>query len=109
MPPELEALLELPGVGRKTANLVRTVAFGKPGVCVAVHVHRITNRLGWVRTPNPEATEMALRRLLPRRYWIPINEILVRHGQALCRPVSPWCSACDVAMDCRRRGVRRHR
>jgi len=109
VPDAIEALLELPGVGRKTANLVRTVAFGKPGICVDTHVHRITNRLGWVRTRHPDETEMALRAWLPRRHWIPINEILVRHGQATCKPISPLCSRCVVAEDCARRGVSRSR
>ena len=109
VPDAIDALLELPGVGRKTANLVRTIAFGKPGICVDTHVHRICNRLGWVRTRDPDATEMALRASLPRRHWIPINEILVRHGQATCKPVSPLCSLCVVAGDCARRGVGRSR
>jgi endonuclease-3 len=108
-PDEIDELLELPGVGRKTANLVVTVAFGKPGICVDTHVHRISNRLGWVSTRHPHETEEALRALLPRRHWIPINEILVRHGQQVCKPLSPICSACPVAEDCRRVGVTLHR
>jgi endonuclease-3 len=109
VPGSIDELLELPGVGRKTANLVVTLGFGKPGICVDVHVHRITNRLGWVRTRHPDETEQALRCVLPREHWIPINEILVRHGQQVCRPVSPVCSACVVAADCARRGVGRSR
>ena len=109
VPGEIDALLELPGVGRKTANLVVTLGFGRPGICVDTHVHRITNRLGWVATRHPDETERELRRILPRRYWIPINEILVRHGQAVCKPISPLCSACAVRTDCARRGVRRSR
>jgi endonuclease-3 len=109
VPGEIDALLELPGVGRKTANLVVTLGFGHPGICVDTHVHRITNRLGWVATRHPDDTERELRRILPRRYWIPINEILVRHGQAVCKPTSPLCSACAVRADCARRGVRRSR
>ncbi len=109
VPDEIDALLELPGVGRKTANLVVTLGFNKPGICVDIHVHRITNRLGWVRTSNPDQTEQALRNLLPRRHWIPINETLVRHGQQLCKPLSPLCSACPVAADCPRKGVSRSR
>jgi endonuclease-3 len=109
VPDTIEALVTLPGVGRKTANLVVTLGFGKPGICVDIHVHRITNRLGWVATRGPEATERALRETLPRRHWIPINEILVRHGQQVCRPLSPRCSACAVAGDCRRVGVTRAR
>ncbi len=109
VPDTIDELLELPGVGRKTANLVVTLGFGKPGICVDTHVHRITNRLGWVRTTTPDATERALRDILPRRQWIPINETLVRHGQAICAPISPICSACPVVRGCRRAGVERSR
>jgi endonuclease-3 len=109
VPNEIEALLQLPGVGRKTANLVITLGFGKPGICVDTHVHRITNRLGWVRTTSPDRTEQALRGLLPHRHWIPINETLVRHGQQVCKPISPVCSACPVQPDCPRTGVTRSR
>ncbi len=109
VPDTIEQLLALPGVGRKTANLVVTLGFGKPGICVDTHVHRISNRLGWVRTRHPHETEDALRALLPRRHWIPINEILVRHGQQVCKPISPLCSICPVASDCPRIGVTRHR
>ncbi len=109
VPDTIDQLLELPGVGRKTANLVVTLGFGKPGICVDTHVHRISNRLGWVRTKHPHETEDALRALLPRRHWIPINEILVRHGQQVCKPLSPLCSTCPVAADCLRIGVTRHR
>jgi endonuclease-3 len=109
VPAELEALLELPGVGRKTANLVLTLGFGKPGICVDTHVHRISNRMGWVRTRHPDGTEMALREVLPQRHWIPINETFVRHGQAVCKPLSPLCTACPVAGDCARTGVGRSR
>jgi len=109
VPDSIDELLTLPGVGRKTANLVVTLGFGKPGICVDIHVHRITNRLGWVRTRKPDETETALRETLPRRHWIPINEILVRHGQQVCKPLSPICSECPVRIDCRRVGVRRSR
>jgi endonuclease-3 len=109
VPPSIDELLRMPGVGRKTANLVVTLGFGKPGICVDTHVHRITNRFGWVRTRHPDETETALRALLPRRYWIPINETLVRHGQEVCHPVSPVCSTCPVRSDCPRRGVTRSR
>jgi endonuclease-3 len=109
VPDAIDTLLELPGVGRKTANLVVTVAFAKPGICVDVHVHRTTNRMGWVSTRHPHQTEEALRTILPRRHWIPVNEILVRHGQQTCRPVSPVCSRCPVEPDCPRRGVGRRR
>ncbi len=109
VPDTIEELLELPGVGRKTANLTVTLGFGKPGICVDTHVHRITNRLGWVSTRMPDETEAALRRVLPRRYWIPINETLVRHGQQICKPLSPICTACAVARSCPRIGVERSR
>jgi len=109
VPDTIEALLELPGVGRKTANLVVTLGFDKPGICVDVHVHRISNRLKWVRTRHPHETEDALRSVLPRRHWIPINEILVRHGQQICKPVSPLCSRCPVKKDCPQAGVRTSR
>lgn len=109
VPDTLEALLPLPGVGRKTANLTITLGFGKPGICVDTHVHRISNRLGWVRTKHPDATEDELRRILPKRWWISINEILVRHGQRICHPVSPRCSECPVAARCARVGVTRSR
>ncbi|HEX9780619.1 MAG TPA: endonuclease III [bacterium] len=109
VPSELEALLELPGVGRKTANLVVTLAFGKPGICVDTHVHRISNRWGFVRTRTPDETEMALRRRLPARYWITYNDLLVSFGQHLCHPTSPWCSRCPVSRLCPRLGVRHSR
>jgi endonuclease-3 len=109
VPAELEALLGLPGVGRKTANLVVTYAFGLPGICVDTHVHRITNRLGFVRTTTPERTEWALRAKLPRRYWIELNDLLVAFGQNICQPISPRCSVCPVARSCHRVGVRRSR
>jgi endonuclease-3 len=105
VPDDLEALLSLPGVGRKTANLVVTMGFGKPGICVDTHVHRISNRLGWVRTKAPDETEMALRAQLPRRYWIELNDLLVSFGQNVCTPLSPRCSACPVQTLCRRVGV----
>ena len=105
VPDEIDALLTLKGVGRKTANLVRTVGFGKPGVCVDTHVHRISNRLGFVRTKNPEQTEFALRAKLPRRYWLEYNDLLVAFGQNVCRPLSPLCSRCPVRAVCHRVGV----
>ena len=109
VPDTLEELLTLPGVGRKTANLVLTVGYKKPGICVDVHVHRISNRLDYVRTRNPFETEMALRKKLPRKYWMEVNTLLVGFGQALCRPVSPWCSRCPVKKFCRQIGVTRSR
>lgn len=109
VPDTLEELLQLKGVGRKTANLVITVAYNKPGICVDIHVHRISNRLGWVQTKTPEKTEMALREILPRRYWIPLNDWLVTFGQNLCQPVSPWCSKCPLRQECPQAGVKYQR
>jgi len=109
VPADLDALLTLHGVGRKTANLVVTFGFGLPGICVDTHVHRITNRLGFVRTPTPEATEMALRKRLPPRHWIGLNDLLVAFGQNCCHPTSPHCSTCPVRTACARVGVRRSR
>lgn len=105
VPDEIDALLTLKGVGRKTANLVVTQGFNKPGICVDVHVHRISNRWGYVSTRTPEETEMALRRVLPRRYWIGYNDLLVAFGQNVCAPISPRCSTCPVSALCRRVGV----
>ncbi|MBI2544462.1 MAG: endonuclease III [Candidatus Rokubacteria bacterium] len=109
VPDDLDTLLTLKGVGRKTANLVVTVAFGKPGVCVDTHVHRISNRLGFVRTKTPEQTELALRRKLPPRHWIDLNDLLVTFGQNVCQPISPRCSTCPVRALCPRVGVTRSR
>jgi endonuclease III len=109
VPSEMDELLALPGVGRKTANLVRNLGFGLLGICVDTHVHRISNRMGWVSTKNPEQTELALMEVLPRRYWIVINELLVRYGQSVCTPLSPHCSTCPVAPWCARVGVGRAR
>ncbi len=109
VPDSIEALLTLPGVGRKTANLVVTVGYNKPGICVDTHVHRISNRWGYVRTKTPEHTEEALRRKLPLRYWITFNDLLVPFGQNLCQPVSPFCSRCMIRKYCDRVGVLRSR
>jgi len=105
VPSKLEELLELPGVGRKTANIVVTLGFQKPGIAVDTHVHRISNRLGYVRTKTPDDTEMALRRKLPPRYWVTFNDLLVTYGQNLCKPISPFCSRCKIAGYCKRIGV----
>ena len=105
VPDTLERLLEFKGVGRKTANLVLTLGFGKPGICVDTHVHRICNRWGYVSTSTPEQTELALRRQLPGEYWIEINDLLVAFGQNLCHPVSPRCSRCPLTVLCPRAGV----
>ena len=105
VPDRIDDLLTLKGVGRKTANLVVTIGYGKPGICVDTHVHRISNRLGYVRTKTPEQTEMALRATLPRRYWIGYNDLLVTFGQNVCAPISPKCSICPVRALCHRVGV----
>ena len=109
VPDDIDQLLTLKGVGRKTANLVVTQGFNKPGICVDIHVHRISNRLGYVKTKNPTETEAALRKQLPRRYWIGYNELLVSFGQNICHPVSPRCSGCPVRPRCARVGVTRSR
>ena len=105
VPDDLEELLTIKGVGRKTANLVVTLAFRKDGICVDTHVHRISNRWGYVTTKTPEQTEMALRRRLPRRYWQIYNDLLVTFGQNLCHPTSPWCSRCPLSRYCSKVGV----
>jgi endonuclease-3 len=109
VPSDLEELLKLKGVGRKTANLVLTLGFHKPGICVDTHVHRISNRLGYVKTKTPEQTEMALREKLPKEYWIEYNDLLVTWGQNICRPISPFCSRCAVLPYCKQVGVVRTR
>jgi endonuclease-3 len=105
VPHEIDELLKLKGVGRKTANLVVTLGYKKPGICVDTHVHRISNRWGYVKTATPEKTEFALREKLPKPYWIEYNDLLVSFGQHLCRPISPLCSHCPVKKYCRRIGV----
>lgn len=109
VPADLDALLTLPGVGRKTANLVVTMGFGLPGICVDTHVHRITNRWGYIQTKTPEETEFALREQLPLKHWNAINGLLVTLGQNICHPTSPRCSVCPVAAYCARIGVTRSR
>jgi len=109
VPDEIDLLMTLKGVGRKTANLVVTEAFAKPGICVDTHVHRISNRWGLVKTATPDRTEIALREVLPRRHWLEYNGILVAFGQTICHPTSPWCSRCKIADLCPRIGVVRSR
>ncbi len=109
IPDTFEELLSLPGVGRKTANLVMTVGHKKLGICVDTHVHRISNRWGLVKTKTPEETEMALRKILPKRYWIEYNDLLVAFGQNLCMPVSPFCSRCKLADLCPKINVNKSR
>ena len=109
VPDDVDELVRLKGVGRKTANLVVTLGYRKPGICVDIHVHRISNRWGYVATPNPDKTEWALRDKLPRRHWIEYNDLLVTFGQNVCVPVSPKCSLCPLEDACPRLGVTRHR
>ena len=109
VPADRDALLALPGVGRKTANLVLGLAFAIPAICVDTHVHRISNRLAMVTTKTPEQTERALEGVLPEGLWIEINDLLVTFGQVVCHPTSPRCSSCPLAARCPRRGVLRSR
>lgn len=105
IPDTVEELVRLPGVGRKTANLVVAVGFKKPAICVDVHVHRIMNRFGYVKTKNPLETEMTLRKILPGKYWLDINWMLVSFGQHHCSPISPRCSTCVIKKECERNEV----
>lgn len=109
VPETLEELVAFPGVGRKTANLVLSVGLGIDAICVDTHVHRIANRTGWVSTQSPDQTEYQLMEILPRRFWIPINELLVGFGQQICTPVSPHCSRCPIQDECHKVGVSRSR
>ncbi len=109
VPDNMESLLELPGVGRKTANLVLSAAFKIPSICVDTHVHRIMNIWNYVETKNPLETEMALRIKLPKKYWLKVNTILVAFGQKTCRPVSPHCGSCVIEEMCPQKGVLRKR
>ncbi len=109
VPSTMEQLLVCPGVGRKVANCVLVYAFGKDAIPVDTHVHRISNRLGWVRTKNPQATEQKLQKLVPRELWQQVNDTLVWHGKTTCLPLSPWCSRCIVKDYCKRVGVKKSR
>ena len=100
VPCDIDELCKFKGVGRKTANLVLSEGFNKPAICVDVHVHRIFNRLGYVKTKTPEETEFALREKLPKKYWIPINSLLVTHGQNVCKPIKPLCDRCPISEYC---------
>ena len=100
VPCDIDQLCKFKGVGRKTANLVLSQGFNTPAICVDVHVHRIFNRLGYLKTKNPEETEFALREKLPKKYWIPINTLLVTHGQNVCKPIKPLCHDCPVEKYC---------
>lgn len=109
VPDSIEELLKLKGVGRKTANLVVALGYNKPAICVDVHVHRISNRFGFVKTKSPEETEFALRKKVPVESWIKINDLMVAFGQIICKPVSPFCSKCGIYSYCERRGVAKSR
>ncbi|MBW3015422.1 endonuclease III [Candidatus Woesearchaeota archaeon] len=105
VPDTIDELLKLKGVGRKTANIVVTYGHDKEGLAIDTHAHRIPNRIGWIETKNPEETEMVLRKNLPRKYWMMFNELMVRHGKATCRPISPICSKCPICKWCKKVGV----
>jgi len=105
VPCDIDELCKFRGVGRKTANLVLSRGFNTPAICVDVHVHRIFNRLGYLKTKNPEETEFALREKLPKKYWIPINTLLVTHGQNVCKPIKPMCGKCPVEKYCQKVSV----
>ncbi|MBI4641568.1 MAG: endonuclease III [Candidatus Tectomicrobia bacterium] len=109
VPDEIDELLKLKGVGRKTANLVVTLGYGKLGICVDTHVHRISNRFGYVKTKTAHETEFALREKLPQKYWIEYNDLLVTFGQNLCKPISPFCGRCPLESYCEKVGVSKHR
>ncbi len=109
VPSTSEELMKLPGVGIKTANLTLNLGFGIEAICVDCHVHKIANRMGWVSTKTPEETELALQSVMPRRFWIPLNELLVIYGQLICTSISPWCSKCPQENSCPKAGVERSR
>jgi len=109
VPADKETLMSFPGVGLKTANLVLGVGFGIPALCVDIHVHRIANRRGWISSEKPDLTEKLLSAILPEKWWIPVNRMLVSFGQIVCTPVSPHCSTCPVQEDCPRTGVEKSR
>lgn len=109
VPDTMEGLLSLKGIGRKSANLILTLGFGKPGICVDTHVHRLSNRLGFVKTSSPLQTEMVLRAVLPKRWWIDVNGILMAFGRTHCKPVSPHCTTCPIMKTCPKEGVTLYR
>lgn len=109
VPDNLRDLLRLNGVGQKTANLVLSVGYRKPAICVDTHVHRVSNRLGWVNTKNPKQTEEELKKVFIRRYWSALNSTLVTFGQNICTPISPYCTKCFVNRSCPHKGVKKSR
>lgn len=106
IPQTIDQLLELPGVGRKVANLILIIAFKIPAMCVDTHVHRIFNRFGYIKTKNPTETEFALRKKLPEKYWMTINGYMVSYGQDICKPISPKCDICKISDYCKKVGVK---
>ncbi len=109
VPETLEKLVELPGVGRKVANCVLVYAYKQDAIPVDTHVHRISNRLGWVRTKTPEETEQALMKIVPKKHWQVINDTFVSYGKTVCVPISPFCSKCSIAAHCKKKGITRSR
>jgi len=109
VPKTMDELIALPGVGRKTAGCVMVYAFDEPALPIDVHVHVVTNRLGWVNTKSPEQTERELMKIIPKKYWLDVNEVFVVHGQTICITISPWCSRCSIRSYCKRKGVTRSR
>lgn len=109
IPNDMDALLSLPGVGLKTASLTLNLGFNELAICVDCHVHQILNRIGIINTKTAEETEKELRRILPKRFWIPLNEVLVSYGQSICRSVSPLCSECPYEDKCKKTGIEKHR
>lgn len=109
VPQTLEGLMSLPGVGRKVANCVLVYAHGKEAIPVDTHVHRISNRLGWVNTVTPEETEKKLERIVPKKYWLILNDVFVNHGKNVCKPISPCCSECEIFKYCKKAGVKKSR
>ena len=109
VPSDVNSLLELPGVGIKTANLTLNLGFGIDAICVDCHVHQISNRMGWIKTKTPEESEKELQKIMPKKYWIPLNELLVSYGQEICTSVSPRCSMCSMSNKCPKVGVNKSR
>jgi len=109
VPNKIDTLLEFKGIGRKTANLVLTEGFQIPAMCVDTHVHRISNRFGYIETRTADESEMLLRKKLPIKYWNKYNTILVAFGQQICKPISPWCSLCPVEQYCKKINVKKNR
>jgi len=109
VPKKEEDLLKLKGVGRKTMNIVKTIAFKQDGIAVDTHVHRISNRLGLIKTKTPEESEKALEKVLPKKFWIKLNYLLVVWGQNICKPISPFCSKCKIKLYCKRLGFKKSR